>query len=366
MDLDFESHPRSKQVQMVVDRIQPLLDDSPDRWWFALAQIDNDGSLPLEVLRKATSDLAWLARTKGHRLPTATDYQACAHEPNPEFARRALAYVASCRLRFDLRFHELRENCQVWLVDFSDDAFIRAHLAFAMLGERSSNGIDLVEEIKTMPSYDRECRATCLHGLWLVPDLPGHAEQIDSLSNDMIGRGEDDANVYYWRAAALRSLGRFDDALVAIDRATTKLPIGANAVHQDYMRERELIGAARQLNQSASSLARELVEDVRADLGRHRAELEREVEVHTAEARKLVSESLLRIVEVLALFVTLAGFLITSGVLAFETDSPAEAAAAIAALALGASGFFALLRVIVRWDGWRDDKRTSRLRNRKN
>jgi len=66
------------------------------------------------------------------------------------------------------------------------------------------------------------------------------------LANTMIGAGEADGTVYFRRAMAYRMLGMFPAALDDIDHAFSMLPPGNNEIHQDYLRERQLIGVAVQ------------------------------------------------------------------------------------------------------------------------
>ena len=67
------------------------------------------------------------------------------------------------------------------------------------------------------------------------------------LANAMIQAREADGTVYFRRAAAYRLLGEFPAALDDIDRALSMLAPGNNEIHQDYLRERQLIGLAIQV-----------------------------------------------------------------------------------------------------------------------
>src|SRR5262249_39104278 len=78
------------------------------------------------------------------------------------------------------------------------------------------------------------------------------------------------------------------------------------------------------------------------------AKVEEDVERHSETAQRIVSESLLGLVEVLGLFVTLAGFLIGSGVLAFHATGFWQQLTGVALLLVGSLVFFLLLRGVVR------------------
>ena len=336
------------QIEAIKQALRPVLANDPVGWVFELAETSDRIGVSRHVVRRCTADLAWESRDAGHRMPDDRDWRAVAERPNPMNARRLLTYVHGYRLRYDFRFDELAEAARDWLATYPDDALIHSFAAFAALGQRSDRALPLLERAGTLADYDHSCRAVCLHGLWFGSHLPDQAERILALSDVMIGRGEDDANVYYWRSFALRRLGRFDDALTSVDRAISLLPVGMNAVHQDYVRERELIATTVLLNQHVSALAARISDDLRAQFREHRDEMQREMEHHTQTARRVVSESLLGIVEVLALFVTLAGFLVGSGALVLRADSFTQGLAAVGLLTAGALAFFALLRVVVR------------------
>jgi hypothetical protein len=56
-----------------------------------------------------------------------------------------------------------------------------------------------------------------------------------------MARGEDDENIHYRRAAALRRLGRYDEALTEIDLAIDSVGVGNMLVHEQYAHERRTI-----------------------------------------------------------------------------------------------------------------------------
>jgi hypothetical protein len=64
-------------------------------------------------------------------------------------------------------------------------------------------------------------------------------------------------------------------------------------------------------------------------------------------AQELVSEGLLKMVEVLGLFVTLLGFLIGSGTVIIKAKTFPERAIAMSVVVVGALAFFGLLRLVM-------------------
>ncbi|MGH3680918.1 MAG: tetratricopeptide repeat protein [Natronosporangium sp.] len=350
LDQSLVGKSQPEQVTLIVQELSRRLTPDSVAWVFALAQLADRNHLELPVVRRSASDLAWPARGIGQRIPDDSDWQKCAGASNPDSARRTLAYVHGCRLRLDFRFDQLAAATRRWLVEVPDDAFIQSLAAFAALGQGSDRAEPILGRVSTLPDLDSVCRATCLHGLWFGTHLPDQAERMLALSDEMIGHGEDEANLYYWRAFALRRLGRFEDAQASIDQAIALLPVGMNAVHQDYVRERELITTTWLLREQVTALTEQLGQQLREQFRQHREGMREEVDRHTTTARRIVSESLLGIVEVLALFVTLAGFLIGSGVLVFQAEDFGQSFAAVTLLMAGAVSFFLLLRVVVRFE----------------
>ncbi len=97
-----------------------------------------------------------------------------------------------------------------------------------------------------LDDLDTRARHVCLAGLWSAYTLPEQATRLLDLANTMIGAGEADGTVYFRRAKAYRMLGMFPAALDDIDHAFSMLPPGDNEIHQDSLRERQLIGVAVQ------------------------------------------------------------------------------------------------------------------------
>lgn len=349
------------QIELIKKELRRQFTTESMDWVFQLADVVGRNDLGLHVLRRCAANLAWDTRDIGQRLPNDEDWRRVAETANPAATARTLAYVHGNRLRYDTRFEQLAIVTHEWLASHPDDSLIHSLAAFAALGQRSDRALPLLARASALPDYDFSCRAVCLQGLWFGSHLPDQAGRILALSDEMIGRGEDDPNLYYWRAFALRREGRFDEALTSVDRAISLLPVGMNAVHQDYFRERELIKTTTVLNQQVVTMTDKLLGELREQFQQHQTMMRQEVERQTSTARRLVTDSLLGIVEVLALFVTLAGFLIGSGALVLRADGFSENLSAIGLLAAGAIGFFVLLRLVVRLDrGHPHERLTSR------
>jgi len=106
--------------------------------------------------------------------------------------------------------------------------------------------IGQLDQVLELDDLDTRARHVCLAGLWSAYTLPEQATRLLDLANTMIGAGEADGTVYFRRAMAYRMLGMFPAALDDIDHAVSMLPPGDNEIHQDSLRERQLIGVAVQ------------------------------------------------------------------------------------------------------------------------
>ncbi|GIG63428.1 hypothetical protein Lfu02_78000 [Longispora fulva] len=313
-------------------------------WISELATRSERHGLSLPEIRSIAADLAWLARDAGQRYPGSADWDAAATASRRH--RLILAYVHGQRLRYDFKFEALQAQTYTWLTEFGDDALILALAAFAALGMRTARGLELYRQAIAAPDADGRTRHVCLHAIWFADHVPDQPQLVLDLSNSMMTTGTGDANLFYRRAYALRKLGRYDQALEEIDRAIGMLAPGNNAVHQDYVRERELITATRQMRQYADTLTRDLADQVTAQADRRITEASTKLAEKVESAQRVVSESTLKVVEILGLFVTLAGFLIGSGTVAFTASTFGQRITSMLIILSGSLIFFLLLRMV--------------------
>jgi tetratricopeptide (TPR) repeat protein len=259
-----------------------------------------------------------------------------------------LAYVHGQRFRFDYKFEPLQAHTHLWLDEFCDDALVLALAAFACLGARSPRGLELFHKSVGAADADTKSRHVCLAAMWFADHVPDQPEIMLSLSNRMMTAGVLDSNVFYRRAYALRKLGRYEQALEEVDRAISLLDIGNNRVHQDYVRERELIIVTMQMQRYAETLTHEISEKVTAGADRRIEAAAAALQDKVEAAQQLVAESTLKVVEILGLFVTLVGFLVGSGAVVLQASSFTERALSMGLVVIGSLFFFFLLRVVIR------------------
>jgi len=314
-------------------------------WIDELADLADECDLSPRVLRGTISTLAWQARDVGQPLPTVS-----VDESGPvgtrELCRR---YLMGFRLRFDFRFDALSAHVRTWLRADPEDALLLAMSGFAGLGQQSSRALRDIDASLASPNADYVTTIFCLHGLWFGNDVDGQAERIVALSDELISSGEIEANVYFWRAYAFRRMERFDEARESIDQAIELLTPGNNTIHQDYVRERALITTSKVLVAQVATQARQVSDELREEMSTQLEAAKAELRAQQEDAQKAVADSLLKIVEILGLFIALAGFLVGSGIVAFRAAGFWQNFASMALVLVGSLLFFGLLRLTIRF-----------------
>jgi tetratricopeptide (TPR) repeat protein len=310
-------------------------------WISELATLCTLHSIKISGVRSLCADLSWHAREKGYPYPHELPGFQSSTGADPQIVG---VYIEAYRLRFDFHFDELGRHCIDWLQEYPDDALIQSFAAFSALGKHEPQGMNLYRAAIDSANADRRSRHTCLAAMWFAYHIPEQAQEILDLSSVMMAKGETDANVFYRRAAALRKLGRFDQAIEDVDRAISMLGVGANLVHQDYVRERELIVSSMEIRTYLSSLSDEI-------RGRLSTEARQQIEAASIQladrvdtAQRVVSDGLLKIVEILGLFVALIGFVAGSGAIVIKSQDLGQRIISMSLVVAGSLAFFILLR----------------------
>ncbi|MFB9238546.1 tetratricopeptide repeat protein [Plantactinospora siamensis] len=326
-------------------------------WLAELAEVVERHSLPIPEIRRVATDLAWKARMAERSYPGPAEWDRARAPGAAPTARLIVAYVHGQRLRFDYRFEQLRQASNAWLREFPDDALILGLAAYGAIGSRAPNGMDLYRRAILSPDADDKSRQLCLAGISFADHIEDAPELLLRLSDDIMARGEDNANVHYRRAMALRMLGRYDEALTDIDQAIDMFGVGDPLVHEQYSQERRAIVNTRELHRQAERLSLQLAAEisgrveermsqVAADLENRVADAAAEMTTRVNAAQDMLSGGLLKIVEILGLFVTLIGFLVGSGAVVLKARSVTERSISMALVVVGALVFFGLLRLV--------------------
>jgi hypothetical protein len=346
-----------EKAPILVDHLAPGTSDTPSAWVDELVSRIEEFGFSVPQIRRVATDLAWMARTSAQPYLTEDDWERVQRRSNTRTTRLCLAYIDGQRLRFDYRFEVLHRRSRDWLTEFEDDALIRSLAAFAALGTRSSNGLNMFQRAVDAPDADDKSNQVCLLAIWFADHLPEQPQIMLRLSDEMMARGQENEVVYYRRATAYRKLGRFDEALYEIDRAIEGLGVGDVLRHEQFVQERRAIVLARdlqgQIRRSADDIATTIGDQVDRKIAAASADLEErlnEASLRMAQridvAQEMVSSGLLKMVEILGLFVALVGFVAGSGTVVVKAKDFEQRALAMVLVIVGALIFFGLLRLV--------------------
>lgn len=204
------------------------------------------------------ADLAWTARAQGRSALLAMTAEQATQDSGDLVHDRALRHLYLVTLRYDLRCTDIIEvftaldDDQLFEAEQVTDDYTLALAGFAVLGTSDAEGLGLVDRLLKLCGDHVKSVHALLHGLWLGADLPrpGREQRMLDLA---LRLPEGDPIASYRAASALRCLGRFPQALAAIDLALELLPPGDTAIHADLVRERLLITTARDLSIPSTS-----------------------------------------------------------------------------------------------------------------
>ncbi|GGQ17117.1 tetratricopeptide (TPR) repeat protein [Actinomadura coerulea] len=346
-----------EKASILVDHFAAATAGPPSAWVDDFVSRVEEFGLPVRQIRRAATDLAWLARKNGQGYLDETDRARVLAAGNTPTARLCLAYIHGQRLRFDFKFAQLHRHCLEWLAEFDQDALVLSFAAFAALGARASNGPGLYRRAVDAPDADDKTNQVLLTGINFADHLPEQPQMMLDLSDEMMARGQENSIVYYRRATAYRKLGRFDDGLHEIDRAIDALGPGDVLVHEQFTQERRSIILAQdlqdQIERNTQAVADSIAAQVDERIAAASAELEQRLDEASLRltqridvAQEMVSSGLLKMVEILGLFVALVGFVAGSGAIVIKSHGLQERALSMLLVVGGALVFFSLLRLV--------------------
>jgi hypothetical protein len=282
---------------------------------------------------------------------------------NDEPAALLIACSQLQYLRFSFQLRDLERLAGTYLQRWHSDSLIQALSGFALvnldpLGVRGRHGMELLESAVATASENMEVVLVVMLGM--RADAFRYARRIIEVSDHFARFPEKtcrDANMsgptlFFHRSQAFRALASAEpnqsQALELVSEAEqsiqyafqylTKGP-GTQDVLQDFVREREVVLETRmRVQQRASDESRRL----------------RVIDEKMLEAESHIDGSLIRVVEILGVFVALIGFAVTAGRAGFS-DFPSDPdwsdvlqrVALIIASGAGALCFFLMLRVAV-------------------
>ncbi|MFC9431445.1 tetratricopeptide repeat protein [Streptomyces sp. NPDC056987] len=200
------------------------------------------------------ADAAWTARATGHSVLGLLSPDRVTDGGLDPVTAQTFRHLYLSALRYDFRCSSIQALVEQLPQPARKDldCYSRALCAFALLGRSRPEGLDLMDEVLDEAGTHAKTLHVLLHGLWLGQDLDQGPSRLLALSARPPFDTGTDPIVLFRRAGALRRLGRYDEALAAIDTAMELLPPGDIAVHADLVRERSLITTAGDLHQLIS------------------------------------------------------------------------------------------------------------------
>ncbi|MDF3292408.1 tetratricopeptide repeat protein [Streptomyces silvisoli] len=227
---------------------------SDPRWPACLAEALRSLDATWQESAQVCADVAWQARATGHSaLGVLCPDQVTDHGPDP-ITGRTYRHLYLSTLRYDFRCRTIESLVnRVPLSVLDPDPYSWAMHAFARLGQSRSQGLADMERVLDTAGDHPKTLHVLLHGVRLGGLLPRRAHHLLALVDRLPDGGAGDPIALFRKASALRSLGRYPEALATIDRALELLPHGELAVHADLVRERALVTAAHDLTQLALS-----------------------------------------------------------------------------------------------------------------
>jgi hypothetical protein len=204
---------------------------------------------------RVCSPAVWHARRTGRNVLKDLESRPVPGADMSAPAHRTWWHLYFTALRFDFRCRAIRTVFQALDPPGAEhaDPYIRAHDVFAVLGRSQPAGLGMLDGLLAEDdvAQSSEVLHVVLQGLWLGHMLPGRAERILRLTRLRPLSRTADPVALMRRAGALRQLGRYRQALDALDDALEALPAGDPAVHADLVRERALVTTAFDLTRRA-------------------------------------------------------------------------------------------------------------------
>lgn len=337
----------------------------------------------LDYLATTDDDVdAWFpAFTLAWRLRTFAESDILAAPPSevlalevPERHKRIIAEVQLQYFRIEFRHQKLEELAERYYSRWPESALMKVMYGFALAGQDAGGERGprlMLEAVEARPNH---MTTVLVAMLGLRVNAYDHAEAMDHISAALTRNPArlcarevmNGPTLLFHRAQAMRvlaekvspserelALHHLADAEASIGSAIENLKRGATTVgvHQDFVREREQVMETRTRLQRRWAHREQDAQELETKLKKHLYELDREV----VKSREQVDGSMVRVVEVLAVFVALVGFVIGGGAFALgplpeslEWSEIAKRAGVLFGFGAGALCFFVALRLIVR------------------
>lgn len=291
------------------------------------------------------SDIAWVARSVGSSALLHLDLRELAEE-RPLEAQRGVRHLYLLSLRYDFRFSDMQEAISAIDAPLEClDPYTRALYACALLAQGLSSGLSEMKAVRQMGPKNAKIAHALLQGLHHGDYIFRRPQNIIELIETTPALQGSDAIAQLRKGYALRRLGRYDECLLSLDQGIMHLSPSAVDVHRDFVQERAIALAVREIGEAHRSESEKLRSESKGHVDRVGAL----VKLEMTRLQASVSDSLFRVVEILGLFTAIIALLASGAAsVAIGNLSWWQRLAILAVVGVIVTGFFLMLRIVVR------------------
>lgn len=315
----------------------------PDRLeeWCWQSHLSDDLLIPI------INAVTWSARERGSSALLSMTVEHL-HDSRIEPERlkiRSYIFLTSARYNFD--FSLIHRGLSYLPDPFrSSTEYLIALSTFSRMGQGRRYDLHTVERLQEETGSTKVLQLL-LHALWFT-NGQDEAHLMITIADRLLTQDRTDSVTLMRKATALRRLGKYGWATKVIDQAISTLNATETTIHQDYVRERELISVQAETERKIKDLSETMMRDMSSTI-EDRVEYFRSEMAKQGEASaRQTSDALFKVVEILGLFTALIAVIAATLGSAFTGDmSWWQRLAIVAAGTLFPIAFFALLRKIV-------------------
>jgi tetratricopeptide (TPR) repeat protein len=218
-------------------------------------------------------------------------------------AGRAWLHLYVSSLRYEFRTAALEHAIESMPVPVARlDPYVHSVYAFALLAQNKPEAVRELEAVLGRADDDPSVLHALVDGLRFAERIPNQLEMLLDLLRRPTFSERRDTTILFREAFALRRLGRYDEALAAIDRSLALLSPNDVDRYQQRMGERYRIIDERHLTRVLERETARIKDEARTEMVRTSQGVLDQLEGEVAAVRHQASESLFKIVEILGIF----------------------------------------------------------------
>lgn len=299
--------PTEVEYSTYAAEMHAIVDSNPENWVAEFASWIVKNDIAFSDMLNLAAGVCWYARSNN---VSAVDIVQRRELTNTDGSLRGFTIIY-CYLqsaRFDFDYRKIRQA--VGIIDADSPEYrpvVNAFRLFADLAKGEHVDVERIDNIISDNDHPKILHLL-IHGMWLSP-LGEYGEKLIDIATVLIRLDPKDSNAWMRRAEGHRRLGEYEKAIDAIDTAIATLPAKEVVIHADYVRERGNIltqkNSMHMLNQEMATMRAELEEQGVQQI----AQMEKMIAAHTKSLETQYRDMLFRIMEILALFVSLIALL---------------------------------------------------------